>query len=558
MQSETHTSSPLSNRSALTYAPPVLRILFVIDGRIGLDRGAGTFGLGYVLDTLSDQAWDVAVEVGIATREESISEEMRDGREVRYSDFKFTQSDFDIDQWDQIWFFADQPYEGDGTAPDTSIVPPYVLEDGEALALAEWMDRGGGVFATGDHGVLGASLCHRIPRVRTMRRWKVADRVPTKGGQKRNETLQGEGSDPERDTLLQPIELVTSRVVHSLPFRYLDRPHPLLCSDLGPIKEFPDHMHEGELVPDDEVDLDKPLDIPGYTRPEYPSAIPEIMASAIGDIGTAHWRPRPHIIAYGKTTHARYGDIVEPPEDLMAFVFRPQLPPKRFGLVGAYDGDPARVGRVVCDSTWHHWLSYNLVPIAEQDAPSYRKMQAFYRNVALWLARPTQRRAISLAAVWGVLTRSGPLVFSAVSDRHTAWGMGERAMALLGSWISPCWVGELVAAQLNATSLYLAKQSGEPDSPAPSWERVPEELVNRAVLGAMCEALMPLALEVSRAQRLRDDVEVDPKEIERCAALGVAEIPRLIGDSLDEAIEALRRVRYDVAAAEQRASKGPH
>ena len=67
---------------------------------ITLDHGELEFG--FVRDTLSDPAWDVAVEVGIATSEESISEEMCDGREVSYCDFKFTQSDFDIEGETQL------------------------------------------------------------------------------------------------------------------------------------------------------------------------------------------------------------------------------------------------------------------------------------------------------------------------------------------------------------------------------------------------------------------------------------------------------------------------
>ena len=133
------------------------------------------------------------------------------------------------------------------------------------------MDRGGGVFATGDHGVLGASLCHRIPRVRTMRRWKIADGVPAVEGRAATGPCRATARS-EGDTLLQPIDLVYSNVVRSIPFFFVDRPHPLLCSDLGPIDHFPDHMHEGELVPDDQVQLDKAPDIPGYTRPEYPVA----------------------------------------------------------------------------------------------------------------------------------------------------------------------------------------------------------------------------------------------------------------------------------------------
>ena len=557
MTSGADISSALSSRKALTYAPPTLRILFVIDGRIRLDHSELEFGLGYVLDTLCDPSWNAArIELGIATRETSISDDARDGREVRYRGLKFTQLDFNIDAWDQIWFFADQPNTDDGGPRDTdaNILPPYVLDDDEARILAEWMDRGGGVFATGDHGVLGASLCHRIPRVRTMRRWKIADGVPPLDGSNHNQTWQGENPSysSEGDLLLQPIELLNTQVVHSIPFLFLTRPHALLCSDLGPIDHFPDHMHEGELVPDDEVDLDRPLGIPDYTRPEYPVAVPEILASAIRDIGVALPRPRPHIIAYGKTTHARYLDLSpELSGNAIALAFPLQLPPKRFGLVSVYDGDLVGLGRVVCDSTWHHWLSINLHGIAQANNTDYQKMRAYYRNIALWLATPEQRRAMSLAAVWGVLTLSGPMAFS---GRYSPWDLGERALTLLARWFAPCWINELVASQVNATSLYLAKRTGESDSSTPAWGGLPEELVNRAVLGAMCQALKPLAADVRRAQTLRSDVEVDPEEIEKLAARGVAEVPKIIRENLDRAIRTLSGLRDTVATAERRAS----
>jgi hypothetical protein len=109
--------------------------------------------------------------------------------------------------------------------------------------------------------------------------------------------------------------------------------------------------------------------------------------------------------------------------------------------------------------------------------------------------------------------------------------------------------------QLNASSLYLANRPGESDSLTPAWHGLPEELVNRAILGAMCHALKPLAAEVRRAQTLRNDVEVDPKEIERLAARGVAKVPTMIRENLDEAIKALGTLRDRVSVAEKRGSK---
>ncbi len=152
--------------------PVTIRILFLIDGRILLSSGAIDFGLGNVLETLrSVWSWWVRFEVDIATRETTISDYARAGNTV-ITNFSFTHGSFDIDRYHQIWFFGDQPSENDGdeTTTDEDIVPPFTLEPDELRLIAEWMDRGGGVFATGDHGVLGASMCSRIPRVRTMRR----------------------------------------------------------------------------------------------------------------------------------------------------------------------------------------------------------------------------------------------------------------------------------------------------------------------------------------------------------------------------------------------------
>ena len=488
------------------------------------------------------------------TQEASIAEAPRGGREVLHVGFRFDQEGFHIDEWDQVWIFADQPNLDDGGPSDTDaqIVPPYVLDDSEALVLAEWMDRGGGVFATGDHGVLGASLCHRIPRVRTMRKWRIADGVPARDGSRKNQTWQGPDPDwpNEIDTLLQPVELVTKRVTGSWPFLSLRRPHPLMCSIEGPITEFPDHMHEGELVPDDEVDLERPLGIPGYERPEYPEAIPEVLALSLGPAIEWRVRPRPSIVAFGHTTNPRYLDISpEPGEVAGAILFRPALPPKRFGLVSAYDGDPVGLGRVVCDSTWHHWLSVNLHAIAEEGGPAYRKMQAYYRNVALWLARASQRRSMSVAAVWTALTHNGPVAFS---ERRTPWALGERTLMLLGEWLSPCWVDELVNVHVDATSLVLARSTDQDDPWAPQWGGVPEDLIHRAVVGALCQALLPTAMEVLAKRTLREDVEVDVAAIETKAAAAVADVPRLIRESLEGAIVGLERLRNGVAEAEER------
>src|SRR4029453_2723747 len=154
------------------------------------------------------------------------------------------------------------------------------------------MDRDGGVFATGDPSLLGASMCHRIPRVRTMRRWTRAQQVPTFSGDARNETLvHAPGGDDakEGDRWPQQIYPVLQHDPR-VPNVFGAWPHPVLCGRTGVINHFPDHMHEGGLFENNEVRLDDPLDIAGYDRDEYPRVRPVVAtsaaaASAVGGVG---------------------------------------------------------------------------------------------------------------------------------------------------------------------------------------------------------------------------------------------------------------------------------
>lgn len=529
--------------------PVTLRILVVIDGRILLNRSPANFGLGYVLDILrASWSWWVRFDVDIATREECVSEAASGGNTVAFTAFKFTCRDFNIDDYDQIWFFADQPNGTDGSdqTVDADILPPYTLDDDELVLLANWMDRGGGVFATGDHGVLGASLCSRIPRVRTMRRWKRSQDVPSVGGRRRNQTLQpnpavaGDEFLQEGDTLLQPVELVYSQAVGHFPFMLVKRPHPLMCSNRGPIDRFPDHMHEGELIPDESVVLNEPLGIPGYDRPEYPVIPPEVLASGDLDVGGLRRQPRPRIIAYGRTTNPYFPDIPDTVSTVAALTAGTALGSKRFGLVSVYDGDSVNVGRVVCDSTWHHWLSVNLAGIAEGDDFAYRKVQSYYRNVGLWLATPAQRQAVLIAGVWGVLVGTDPM---RITFNQSAWEMGEHALAVLRHTFSPCWIGVLSGSFLEVESLTRVRTPEELPPADPYWSGLSEELVNRAVVGSICKALKPMAFAYRRECSKYDHVRVDEDAIRRQAGLGAKQARELLRHTLDDAVTSLAALR---------------
>lgn len=523
-------------RWPLAHEGLTLRILIVIDGRIILNHDQFDFGLGFVIDSLR-ATWsrEFRIHLGLVTREHVIGEYERGVFDVLHTDFRFDQPGFQIDDWDQIWIFADQPSGGESDHPDADslISSGNPLGDEEVRRLAEWMDRGGGLFATGDHNNLGASVCHRIPRVRTMRKWRMDDGVPSRNGERQNRTLQGTGAGAEYDLTLQPLELVFNQSVASWPFYLVDRPHPILCSTAGPINRFPDHMHEGELVADANVQLDRPLEILEYARPEYPRAVAEVPQRRFGPPLTLNWRPRPSIIAYGRRTNRMY---FEPPSEREASMsFRPDSGFNRFGIVSVYDGEAANIGRIVCDSTWHHWLSENLHAIATQDPPAYRMMQSYYRNIAMWLAKIPQRRRLLTATVWNVLTHSSPMEFTALQSH---WEMGHRVIERMKPFISPCWVNELVASQFDATSMSRIAPPGS-ERKRPEWSGLPEDLVNNAVIGSLAKALHPLASTLRLRRTREQDVLADVESIEKLAESGIAQVPGRLKEAMTDAIATL-------------------
>ena len=516
-----------------------MRILFVIDGRINLSSQRGKFGLGLVLETLRTPfSWWTSFTVDVAKRDTPMESEIGNLEGLAYCPFKFTDTGFDINAYDQIWFFGDNPY--DDSATDNDIPGGSPLDPTELKMLAEWMDHGGGVFAAGDHSILGASMCSKIPRVGTMRRWKQLQDVPTKNGSTRHQTLQptAENDDQEDDIVLQPVELV---------FRPFE--HPLFCSHRGLIDRFPDHMHEGEVIDDDAVKLDQPLEIPGYSRPEYPFVIPEVLAFGPTDAVSLLQRPRPHVVAYGRTTNLYFKEPVIQPT-VMASLLGPSVfgglgIHKRYGLVSVYDGDLVGLGRVVVDSTWHHWFSFNLVGIQENDLAAYEKMQAYYRNVAMWLARPAQRKGMLVAGIWGVLTSLAPMAFG---DRDGPWEIGAGILSVLPRTLTLCMLRDFVAGFYDLRVL-AASAPSEPPRPEPSWASLPEDLVNRALVGGIGSALLDLALRHQAALARGERPRLNPEAIRQRAVDGVSRAHVLLKKSVDDAASAFGALRETLATS---------
>ena len=378
---------------------PTVRILVVADTSVSF---TSSFGIGMVIDLVRANADGyVRFEVDLARLGTAGSTLMVDNtpapRAPRYDNFRFSSQvggQYVLEEYDEVWCFGFAP--GNNGSPDDANVTnsPYASTDQDLAVLTQWMNAGGGVLAMGDHHYLGAAMCSRIPRVRSMRRWTNAQGVPPIDGPGRFDTNRPENAaqDPtvtanpavipfeaQSDAIPQVIDWKRYSVPSLFAFEHRHRPHPLLCGgNLGVIDVLPDHPHEGRVYEDGEIDLSASYSFAGVSGNEYPT------------VGGA--QARPEVIAWGNT-------LPDPPYNHE----KGDSPAKRFALIGAYDGDASQVGRVAVDSTWHHWLDINLTGLqAETPDTEYQKIVRYYRNCAVWLARAGQRRQmLTYTAFWG-------------------------------------------------------------------------------------------------------------------------------------------------------------
>jgi len=237
--------------------------------------------------------------------------------------------------------------------------------------------------------------------------------APSALGSDRNDTLQPDRDgkfifENQSDDIPQPIEPLWVEDGHEckedcgIPGRF---PHPLLCSPDGPIICLPDHMHEGVCeVPDNLAG--RKFEIGERTFPEYPicSSTGEPLAPKVIAKGT---------VIGGHTSPAFNSEIHTPADELTES--------RTFGLIGVWDGHRVGKGRVVVDSTFHHFVNINLTgdcylsqvpgvspddqrffgfyvpdPLSGRRVPSseYRLIQWYYRNIIYWLMPEGKRKNI--------------------------------------------------------------------------------------------------------------------------------------------------------------------
>ena len=396
-----------------------VKILIVTDSSSGGFGSTAGFHLGQILNILADDPWShVLFDVTKAHRQVEATADL--------NNFRFDTHN--LGQYSQVWLF------GINTSQDA-------LTAAELKALSQFMDQGGGVFATGDHQDLGLPLCGEVPRVRSMRRWYWPNAgpsgepiAPDQVGTERHDTVMDTDAAPglqgdQSDKVPQPIRprYYTRKVGSGIVYRVHKFPHPVLCGPSGVIEYLPDHMHEGLCeVPSD---LTKTYTFDGYASVEYPTVSGN--------------QEQPEVIAWART---RNTDNTE------------------FGVLAAYDGHRAGVGRVVVDATWHHWFNINLVGFLDATdplhpaydpavSPKWEAIKAYFRNVAVWLARPSLQDCLRDGG-WLIITKYYDILITyrdlkVVPDKLTYyWQLGTFAKDALGRFASRCqssrWVFDLL------------------------------------------------------------------------------------------------------------------
>lgn len=300
-------------------------------------------------------------------------------------------------KYDELWVFGVRTNKGE----------PFELNDDEVQALKNWMDQGGGLFVTGDHSVpfdsnlcegdhkefpnLGLSLGNRIKRAGEMREWKGP---PTAcAGSLDNFNTQEFGNTNDLD---DP-GLDKDNVAQTL-FEMPDPPHRLFWwrvdndGKVIPIQKFPDHGHEGKLL------------LPDVSGKDWPARASKVVVAARG-------------------LDKRFGDKS-----------------RVYYLVLAFDGDTSGVGRIVADSSFHHYFNINLRNLPSRSsngcACGYPELGSdldqiaqYYGNLALWLTPLSARREIKFELLHRVAEH--PEIFEVQGSDVTYMGrMARQVIAL--------------------------------------------------------------------------------------------------------------------------------
>ena len=499
---------------------PVVNILIVVDGGVGL-APTYYFGVGKIIEILrknaphndSDYSY-VRFSVDTATRDAAAVAGTADHTNFRFDQIVDGQPL--INRYQQIWCFGFHP-GNTGNLADTPIEAHATqVSNSELRTLTTWMnERRGGLLAMGDHHFLGATLAWKIPRVRAMRRWTNANGAPpingaitSPGGETRYRHDTNQPQTPQQADPASSVEIPNSAEEDGIPqpiqVRYyggfLKRPHPLLCTKLGAMNVLPDHPHEGWVYENHEVQVDASYDFGNsIAGPDFPNAV---------DGGS---RPLPQAIAWANP-------LPEPPYDHQKL----PTPVTKFAVIGAYDGHRANIGRVVVDSTWHHWFNMNLDGLQAAGGNNWTKIKSYFRNCAVWLSPPSKQVAmLTYAAFWST---GSALAVEEYDGGMPSWELGESARDILGQTVNPCmyfeWLRHFIPFEL------LERFPNPLDDlclTCPPWR-----MIENAVLGGIIKSMLPerdrLIQERLQGKQSSVDVKLLVSGLDAGAIAGLSEL----------------------------------
>lgn len=398
-------------RHLLYVEKPTIKILFYTDDPTSIKDDDSFLGLRSLRFRLrAHQPTSADFGVGFSSRSSTIATHADNKIDVLMErEVKETGKPFD-----EIWFF--------GTHQTTTTIftagalgggPQSELDSGEVNALWRWMDAstgvGGGVMIAGDHSerrpdnavtvpdppcpddssaedplALGRAIGRCVPRAGLMRKWAGN---PTRTGDTNNTVVAGglqQDGQPQFFRLVNFDETGNPKPAGS--------PHPLFFYRANSfITVLPDHDHEGALT--DVFD---------------PSAWPKVEGKP---------QPLPQVVAVATNQRNK----------------------TEFNLLSTYDGDSVKVGRIVADSSWHHYLSGNLgnFPHPASANTESDKIGQFYGNLGLWLAPRTKRTQMAQALLWELANLA--LV---MGEWEEPFRLGTFAYITLLQMASPCEIHE--------------------------------------------------------------------------------------------------------------------
>jgi hypothetical protein len=310
-----------------------------------------------------------------------------------------------LNSYDEIWFLLGKE----------SVVGKLLpLTNDEIKELHEWMNRGGGVLLCGDHASesrdqkgdpifegLGAHVGSLIPRAGQMRIWHGLPGIRTAMADTTGVDEEAMGRQAEADATPQRL---------LLPRDSAGQAHPIFRDSSDRIlDQFPDHQHEGE------VKVPVGVDFPGNREVT-------IIAKGIS------WR-------FGRT----------------------------YDLLAAWDGhavvtdDPElNYGRILVDSSFHHYVDHNLNAIVKAGGDAWKEIRTIFRNQAAWLAPVGIKRKYRDRVFEWLLEH--PYIMEVADEINDV--IGSVARPLIAAMLPAAWFHELVDG--------LIVELGEkPDEPRP-------------------------------------------------------------------------------------------